>query len=422
MKTVVLILGVLLVFGFSFSPKIGKLNQGIKKKHAERAVNLQNPFYHRLLWDNSVTRSKIRYTTFSWPKTTTQDCQGSLLLKLSWTGEHCNVQRVDISLSFTDFVVSFLACVSAFKLINSFLVFGKSKKKTNGKEKFTIRFGAFNGTEKTADAAEAKRWKSWLELGENLSLIKFKPTRAKGGRWPNDTQLHPSWKLGSSWLELEVPFGQGFRDCMMYGFLFYFRNITGDENGRRSLSDMDKPTTESPTQAPPALQPFMTQNIPLVRASLLLNKPDVQMAAIWIDVNGNVDFDYKPKDRNVAGDKPVKVNKPQHTCGPPSAILKGRENYLVCRIMSKGPRQDYVHAEQSLRDQVANNGSRDGVETLSCQSEGATAVVHALLFNVQIRILVSIIFQWWFFNWGGNCPPCPPASYGHDAYHLSFYR
>ena len=33
--------------------------------------------------------------------------------------------------------------------------------------------------------------------------------------------------------------------------------------------------------------------------------------------------------------------------------------------------------------------------------------------NVQIRILVSIILQWWFFDWGGNCPPWPPASYGH---------
>ena len=37
--------------------------------------------------------------------------------------------------------------------------------------------------------------------------------------------------------------------------------------------------------------------------------------------------------------------------------------------------------------------------------------------NVQICILVSIILQWWFCDWGGNCPPPPPASYGH-AYEL----
>ena len=48
--------------------------------------------------------------------------------------------------------------------------------------------------------------------------------------------------------------------------------------------------------------------------------------------------------------------------------------------------------------------------------------------NVQIRILVSIILQWWFFDWGGgggegNCPPCPPASYGHGyIVHENFFH
>ena len=55
-----------------------------------------------------------------------------------------------------------------------------------------------------------------LELGEKLSLIKFKPTRSNSSRLKpsvakRDTQLHRSCELGSSWLELGVPFGQGFR-------------------------------------------------------------------------------------------------------------------------------------------------------------------------------------------------------------------
>ena len=49
----------------------------------------------------------------------------------------------------------------------------------------------------------AKRWKTWLELGENLSFIKF-------SGWPNDTQLLRSCELGSSWLEMGGPFDQGF--------------------------------------------------------------------------------------------------------------------------------------------------------------------------------------------------------------------
>ena len=42
---------------------------------------------------------------------------------------------------------------------------------------------------------------------------KFKPTRSNSRQlepsgWSDDTQLHPSWKLGWSWLEWEVPFGR----------------------------------------------------------------------------------------------------------------------------------------------------------------------------------------------------------------------
>ena len=58
-----------------------------------------------------------------------------------------------------------------------------------------------------------KRWKTWLELGENLSFIKFKPSRSnssqlKPSEWPNDTQLHRRCELGSSWLEMGGPFGR----------------------------------------------------------------------------------------------------------------------------------------------------------------------------------------------------------------------
>ena len=64
-------------------------------------------------------------------------------------------------------------------------------------------------------AEVAKRWKTWLDLGENLSLIKFKTTRSNSSQvagWPNDTQLHRSCELGSRWFELGGPFGQGFRN------------------------------------------------------------------------------------------------------------------------------------------------------------------------------------------------------------------
>ena len=53
-------------------------------------------------------------------------------------------------------------------------------------------------------AEVAKRWKTWLELDENLSSIKFKPTRSissqlKPSGWSNDTQLHRKLR---TWLEL----------------------------------------------------------------------------------------------------------------------------------------------------------------------------------------------------------------------------
>ena len=70
---------------------------------------------------------------------------------------------------------------------------------------------------------------TWLELArvgrggqtvENLARVerkfeldRFEPTRSNSSQLepsgrPNDTQLHPNWKLGSSWLELGVSFGQ----------------------------------------------------------------------------------------------------------------------------------------------------------------------------------------------------------------------
>ena len=48
-------------------------------------------------------------------------------------------------------------------------------------------------------------WKTLLELGEHLSLIKFKPIRAK---WV--AKRYPAWAKLKTWLELGVPFGQGF--------------------------------------------------------------------------------------------------------------------------------------------------------------------------------------------------------------------
>ena len=65
-------------------------------------------------------------------------------------------------------------------------------------------------------AEVSKRWKTWLELGENLSLIKFKPNRSnsshlKPSGWPNDTQLNRSCERRSSWLDLGGPFDQGLR-------------------------------------------------------------------------------------------------------------------------------------------------------------------------------------------------------------------
>ena len=46
---------------------------------------------------------------------------------------------------------------------------------------------------------------SWANIWAWSNSSQLKPSG-----WPNDTQLHRSWELGSSWLELAVPFGQGF--------------------------------------------------------------------------------------------------------------------------------------------------------------------------------------------------------------------
>ena len=53
-------------------------------------------------------------------------------------------------------------------------------------------------------AEVAKRWKTWLEVGENLSLIKLKPTRANssqvGGRTiPNSIEVVNLARIGLSW-------------------------------------------------------------------------------------------------------------------------------------------------------------------------------------------------------------------------------
>ena len=53
-------------------------------------------------------------------------------------------------------------------------------------------------------AEVAKRWKTWLELGENLSLITFKPTRANssqvGGQTiPNSIEVVNFARVGLTW-------------------------------------------------------------------------------------------------------------------------------------------------------------------------------------------------------------------------------
>ena len=55
-------------------------------------------------------------------------------------------------------------------------------------------------------------------VGEKFELdqIQANSIQLKPSGWPNDTQLHPSCELGSTWLELGGPFGQGFSSVKKY--------------------------------------------------------------------------------------------------------------------------------------------------------------------------------------------------------------
>ena len=55
--------------------------------------------------------------------------------------------------------------------------------------------------------------KTWLaRVGRAFELVQIRANsiQLEPSGWPNDTQRGPSSKLGSSWLELGEPFGQGF--------------------------------------------------------------------------------------------------------------------------------------------------------------------------------------------------------------------
>ena len=47
----------------------------------------------------------------------------------------------------------------------------------------------------------AKRWKTWLGRKFEVDQNQADSIQLEPSGWRNDTQLHPSWKLGSSWLE-----------------------------------------------------------------------------------------------------------------------------------------------------------------------------------------------------------------------------
>ena len=55
----------------------------------------------------------------------------------------------------------------------------------------------------------------WFELGEKSELVQIQANsiQLNPSGWPNDTQLHRSCELGSSWFELGVPFCQGLMPC-----------------------------------------------------------------------------------------------------------------------------------------------------------------------------------------------------------------
>ena len=74
-------------------------------------------------------------------------------------------------------------------------------------------------------AEVAKRWKMWLVLAEDLSLIKFKPTQSNSSQlkpsgWPNDTQFHQSCELGLSW---EDRLARNFKEFLL---LHEFNDVT----------------------------------------------------------------------------------------------------------------------------------------------------------------------------------------------------
>ena len=73
-----------------------------------------------------------------------------------------------------------------------------------------------------------KRWKTWLELSENLSLIKFKPTRSNSSqlkRYPTPSKL---W----TWLELRGPFGQGLIVLVIFMIILFLTHVTVSKCGR----------------------------------------------------------------------------------------------------------------------------------------------------------------------------------------------
>ena len=107
---------------------------------------------------------------------------------------------------------------------------------------------------------------SWRELGENLSLSKFKPMEPTRAKWeaPNDTQLGPSWKLGgpswkrgSRWLELGV--GQGLKAIHLR---FHFWRPTLGPASWRQLVILNK--SQFPTPICPIRQRALVRTLRLL--------------------------------------------------------------------------------------------------------------------------------------------------------------
>ena len=77
-------------------------------------------------------------------------------------------------------------------------------------------------------AEVAKQWETWLELGEHLSLIKFKPTRAKwvDKRFPTLTKLKTLVRVGLSW-EYRLDQGTGELTYVQSGSSHLLRKARG---------------------------------------------------------------------------------------------------------------------------------------------------------------------------------------------------